>query len=36
MRGDRAVDIIGGFVGEAGEGEGGGEHGNTGKMADGR
>jgi hypothetical protein len=27
MRGDLAVDVIGGFVSEAREGEGGGEHG---------
>jgi hypothetical protein len=29
MRGDLAIDVIGGFVGEAGEGEGGGEHGRV-------
>ena len=36
VRGDLTGDVVGGFVGQAGEGEGGGEHGNAGKMGDGR
>jgi hypothetical protein len=29
MSGNLSIDVVGGFVGEAGEGEGGGEHGRV-------